>query len=199
MNELQNKYGQRDGHCGFQIFGFPSNQFGYQEPAENFELLNCLKYVRPGYGFVPSFPLAAKGDVNGINEHSIYTFLKARCPTPFGLIANRSDITWSPLRNNDISWNFQKWLIKHDGQPFRRYTSRTTPQAIEEDINTLINECTNALMNKNAASSANTTAAAPAASNQAQQFASSQQQVVQRQQTLVNGKKKKRSLFDLFW
>lgn len=60
-----------------------------------------------------------------------------------GLIANRSDVTWTPIRNNDISWNFQKWLIKHDGQPFRRYTSRTTPQAIEEDIKQLLNECSN--------------------------------------------------------
>ena len=30
MNELQQKYGNRSGHCSLQIFGFPSNQFGYQ-------------------------------------------------------------------------------------------------------------------------------------------------------------------------
>lgn len=76
---------------------------------------------------------------------------KARCASPMGLIANRSDVTWTPIRNNDISWNFQKWLIRHDGHPFRRYTSRTTPQAIENDITELLKEC-------NALSIGNTTA-----------------------------------------
>ena len=70
---------------------------------------------------------------------------KARCPAPMGLIANRSDITWQPIRNNDISWNFQKWLIKHDGQPYKRYTSRTKPEAIEEDIVMLLDQCTAAV------------------------------------------------------
>lgn len=140
MNILQQNYGDRSG-CKLQVFGFPSNQFGYQEPAENFELMNCLKYVRPGYGFVPNFPLAGKGHVNGINESPVFTYLKARCPAPMGLIANRTDITWTPIRNNDISWNFQKWLIKSDGHPYRRYTSRTTPESVKKDIEMLLTEC----------------------------------------------------------
>jgi len=155
MNELQQKYGNRSGHCSLQIFGFPSNQFGYQEPAENHELMNCIKYVRPGFGFVPAFPLAKKGDVNGMYEQPIYTFLKARCPAPMGLIANRSDITWQPIRNNDISWNFQKWLIKHDGQPYKRYTSRTTPESIEDDIAMLLDQCTAAVYGSGNATSSN--------------------------------------------
>lgn len=149
MNELQDRYGPsyaKDNHpskphCHLQIFGFPCNQFGYQEPAENAELMNCLKYVRPGFGYVPSFPLAGKMDVNGKDESPVFTFLKGRCPSPMGLIANRTDITWTPIRNNDISWNFQKWLIHSNGQPFKRYTSRTTPQMVEEDIKDLLKEC----------------------------------------------------------
>lgn len=188
MNELQMKYGNRSGHCKLQLFGFPSNQFGYQEPAENFELKNCLKYVRPGDGFVPTFPLAGKGDVNGVNENPVFTFLKARCPAPMGLIANRSDITWTPIRNNDISWNFQKWLIKPDGQPFKRYTSRTTPQAIEEDINTILNECTDKL-NQNQQS---TQQPAQQSTQQLAQQAAQQPAI----QLDHQGKKKKRSLFD---
>jgi glutathione peroxidase len=149
MNELQEKYGPEyatNNHpdkpeCHLQFFGFPSNQFGYQEPAENFELMNTLKYVRPGYGFVPKFPLAGKADVNGKDELPIFTFLKGRCPTPMGLIANRTDITWTPIRNNDISWNFQKWLIASDGHPYRRYTSRTTPAMLEDDIKILLDKC----------------------------------------------------------
>ena len=60
-----------------------------------------------------------------------------------GLIANRTEITWTPIRNNDISWNFQKCLIHSNGHPYKRYTSRTTPEAIEEDIKLLLQECEN--------------------------------------------------------
>lgn len=149
MNELQEKYGPEYAktnhphkpHCHVQFFGFPCNQFGYQEPAENFELMNCLKYVRPGYGFVPNFPLSGKMKVNGKDEDPVFTFLKSRCAAPMGLIANRTDITWTPIRNNDISWNFAKWLIGSDGHPYRRYTSRTKPQMIEEDVLDLIGKC----------------------------------------------------------
>lgn len=188
MNELQEKYRNSSKRCQLQIFGFPSNQFGYQEPAENFELLNCIKYVRPGYGFVPAFPLAGKGDVNGVNENPVFTFLKARCPAPMGLIANRSDITWTPIRNNDISWNFQKWLIKSDGQPFKRYTSRTTPQAIEDDINLILDECENKL------NQTQTVHQSPQPVQPAQQPVQQFVQPVQQP-----GRKKRRSLFDIIW
>ena len=76
------------------------------------------------------------------HKMSKYNFMfQARCPSPFGLIANRTDITWTPIRNNDISWNFSKWLIDHTGQPFRRYTSRTEPNLMREDIKNLIKAC----------------------------------------------------------
>ena len=53
--------------------------FFQQEPASNAtEILNSLKYVRPGNGFVPSFPLYQKLEVNGENEHPVFTFLKVR-------------------------------------------------------------------------------------------------------------------------
>ena len=58
------------------VLGFPSNNFGLQEPAKNPEILNGVKYVRPGGGFVPKFDLMAKGDVNGANEYPLFTFLK---------------------------------------------------------------------------------------------------------------------------
>ena len=57
------------------------------------------------------------------------------------MIANRTDITWTPIRNNDISWNFSKWLIDHNGQPFRRYTPRTTPQQMRDDVEELLKAC----------------------------------------------------------
>lgn len=61
------------------IIGFPCNQFGHQEPADNeTELLNGLHYVRPGDSYTPKFTLMKKIDVNGVNETSFYTYLKVK-------------------------------------------------------------------------------------------------------------------------
>ena len=38
--------------------------------------MNGIKYVNPGGGFVPNFPLTAKSDVNGAKQHPLYTYLK---------------------------------------------------------------------------------------------------------------------------
>lgn len=79
QDELRTPEGSAADSCGLRIIGFPCNQFGFQEPAENkYELLNGLKYVRPGYGFVPNFPLLERRDVNGEKEDKIYTFFKVR-------------------------------------------------------------------------------------------------------------------------
>ena len=63
----------------FDILAFPCNQFGLQEPGENDEILNGIKYVRPGSGYEPKFEIAVKIDVNGPGEHPLYTYLKVRC------------------------------------------------------------------------------------------------------------------------
>ena len=47
-----------------------------QEPGTEEEILNGVKNVRPGGGFVPNFQLFAKIEVNGENEHPLYTYLK---------------------------------------------------------------------------------------------------------------------------
>uniref|UniRef100_A0A8B9UH95 glutathione peroxidase n=1 Tax=Anas zonorhyncha TaxID=75864 RepID=A0A8B9UH95_9AVES len=72
LNALQNELGP----YGLVVLGFPSNQFGKQEPGQNSEILPALKYVRPGGGFVPNFQLFQKGDVNGAKEQKVYSFLK---------------------------------------------------------------------------------------------------------------------------
>lgn len=77
MNVLKDRFS--NGTCDFEILAFPCHQFGREEPGKNeYEVLNGLKYVRPGYGYVPNFPLFNKSDVNGVNESGIYTFLKVR-------------------------------------------------------------------------------------------------------------------------
>jgi len=57
---------------------FPCNQFNMQEPGENHEILNGLKYVRPGNNFTPhqNLHIYGKLEVNGENVHPLYRFLK---------------------------------------------------------------------------------------------------------------------------
>lgn len=107
---------------GFTILGFPSNQFGKQEPGERHEILPGLKYVRPGKGFVPNFLLFEKADVNGKNEQPVYTFLKSSCPPVGGTFGDASGrLFWEPINVNDIKWNFEKFLVGPDGRPVMRW------------------------------------------------------------------------------
>lgn len=74
MNPLVDMYN----NLGFYITGFPCNQFNMQEPAKNHEILNGIKYVRPGNGFTPAqnFHIYGKLQVNGDGAHPMYKFLK---------------------------------------------------------------------------------------------------------------------------
>ncbi|KAB1277182.1 Glutathione peroxidase 2 [Camelus dromedarius] len=113
-----------------------------QENCQNEEILNSLKYVRPGGGFQPTFTLVQKCDVNGQNEHPVFAYLKDKLPypydDPFSLMTDPKFIIWSPVRRSDVSWNFEKFLIGPEGEPFRRY-SRTFPTInIEPDIKRLL-------------------------------------------------------------
>jgi len=120
------------------IFGFPCPQFLNQEPGRNDEVLNCLKYVRPGGNYVPTFYLSEKIMVNGDDIHPMYTFLKGVCPQPATTIPLAPYISWSPVTPNDITWNFEKFLIDKNGVPFRRYEPTTPPLALLDDINFLL-------------------------------------------------------------
>lgn len=76
LNRLQEKYGNSQ-RCGLKILAVPCNQFAHQEPGQTAdEILNGLKYVRPGRGFEPHMALLKKRDVNGRNEDYMYTWLK---------------------------------------------------------------------------------------------------------------------------
>lgn len=128
----------------------------------NHETLNILKYVRPGGGFVPKFPVFGKVEVNGLNEEPLFTYLKVLLHVLFTyskywddsfckyfirsalknlphtilisflvcqqeslpfvnpVIGDIKKFYWSPIKVNDIRWNFEKFLIDADGMPFRR-------------------------------------------------------------------------------
>ena len=68
-------------------------------------------------------------------------FRQARCPSPSSAINEISDIYYTPVRNDDISWNFEKILLDHKGQPWKRYTSAVEPEDLVRDIEELINRC----------------------------------------------------------
>ncbi|NXK47675.1 GPX3 peroxidase, partial [Chauna torquata] len=130
LNALQNELGP----YGLVILGFPSNQFGKQEPGQNSEILPALKYVRPGGGFVPNFQLFQKGDVNGAKEQKVYSFLKNSCPPVAEEFGNPKNLFWEPLRNHDIKWNFEKFLVGPDGVPVMRWYHRANIATVKNDI-----------------------------------------------------------------
>jgi len=132
-NQLMTKFPQ------MIVFGFPCPQFVNQEPGRNDEILNCLKYVRPGNNYVPEFYLSEKIDVNGADVHPLFAFLKGVCPQP-GATIPRFPITpsWSPVTPNDITWNFEKFLIDKNGIPYKRYEPTDPPLSLVNDIALLL-------------------------------------------------------------
>ena len=111
LEALYRKYKDR----GFEVLGFPCNQFGAQEPG-NAEQIKSFCETR----FDVSFPLFAKIDVNGPSTHPLYEFLKSAEP---GLLGTEA-----------IKWNFTKFLVAKDGSVRKRYAPQTKPEAIAADI-----------------------------------------------------------------
>ncbi|XP_076075994.1 glutathione peroxidase-like [Mytilus galloprovincialis] len=80
-----------------------------QEPADTgLEILNALRYVRPGAGYDPNFAVMGKVDVNGANEHPLFTYLKVD--------RFEDNLFYSPLKNEDIRWNFEQFIIDRNGK-----------------------------------------------------------------------------------
>jgi len=131
LNVLQEKY--KD--AGLVIVGFPCNQFGKQEPGGNAdEIWNGIKNVRPGGGYEPNFPLSKKIDVNGKDADPFFVFLNGVCHEPIDEFNPKEMLFYDPLKNNDVRWNFEKYLIGKDGVPIKRYNPMHLPQEIEDDI-----------------------------------------------------------------
>lgn len=107
---------------GFEVLGFPSNQFGQQEPGTAEEIgVFCSK----NYGV--SFPIFAKIDVNGRDAHPLYKFLRRRRPGILG-----------PLDAGRIKWNFTKFLVDRNGNVVARYGSSKEPKALIPAIERLL-------------------------------------------------------------
>jgi len=137
MNELVRKFGDR-----LQVLAFPCNQFGHQENGDEQEILNTLKYVRPGNGYEPEYPVFSKIQVNGSGAHPLFVFLRESLPAPADnpktLMVHTDNFIWTPVCRSDISWNFEKFIVRADGVPFRRYSPKYETRLVQKDIEELI-------------------------------------------------------------
>ena len=111
---------------GFEILGFPANDFGAQEPGTHEEI---EEFCKLNYGV--SFPLFAKGDVTGANQQPLYAELTKAAPTKQGDVEGMKErfkgYGMTPNDDPEVLWNFEKFLIGKDGQVAARFAPATTP------------------------------------------------------------------------
>ena len=107
------------GDRGFEVLGFPCNQFMNQDPANEDAI---SQFCSLNYGV--SFPMFAKVDVNGDGAHPLFQFLKREAR---GLMGSEK-----------VKWNFTKFLVNRDGQVIRRYAPTAKPADIRADIEKLL-------------------------------------------------------------
>jgi len=115
LEKLYETYRER----GFMVLGFPSNQFGKQEPGSNEEIIFFCQGT-----YDVQFDMFAKIDVNGDNAIPLYKYLKKE----------QSGFLWT----ESIKWNFTKFLVDRNGNVVKRYGSSTKPESIKEDIEALL-------------------------------------------------------------
>jgi glutathione peroxidase len=108
LQKLHDKYSAR----GFEVLGFPCNQFAGQEPGSAQEI---AEFCERNYGV--TFPLFAKIDVNGANRAPLYAWLTAQETQPDG--------------PGDVMWNFGKFLVDKQGKVIARFNPRVAPEAAE--------------------------------------------------------------------
>ena len=100
---------------GFEVLGFPCDQFGHQEPGDEAEIKNFCSLT-----YDVTFPMFAKVEVNGSGAHPLYDWLRKEKSGMLGIGA--------------IKWNFTKFLVDKDGKVIRRYAPTDTPESIEKDL-----------------------------------------------------------------
>ena len=100
---------------GLVVLGFPSNEFGGQDPGSNNEIAS---FCQLNYGV--GFPMMAKVKVNGAEAHPLFAWLKDEAP---GLLGSKG-----------IKWNFTKFLVGRDGRVLKRYAPQDAPEKLAADI-----------------------------------------------------------------
>ena len=100
---------------GLVVVGFPSNEFGAQDPGSNDDIAS---FCQLNYGV--SFPMMGKVQVNGTNAHPLWKWLTKESP---GLLGSQS-----------VKWNFTKFLVGRDGRVLGRYAPTDSPESMRADI-----------------------------------------------------------------
>ncbi|OZB05994.1 MAG: glutathione peroxidase, partial [Marinobacter sp. 34-60-7] len=103
------------GGRGFEVLGFPCNQFLNQDPGNNDRI---SEFCSLNYGV--TFPMFAKIEVNGDGTHPLFQFLKKQAK---GLMGSEK-----------VKWNFTKFLVDKNGNVVERYAPTTDPMDIAKDI-----------------------------------------------------------------
>jgi glutathione peroxidase len=111
LEALQKRFHDR----GFNVLGFPCNQFGGQEPGSAEEI---GAFCTTNFGV--DFPMYAKIDVNGPDADPLYKWLKGEKK---GILGSEA-----------IKWNFTKFLIGRDGEVIERFAPTTEPKDIAKAI-----------------------------------------------------------------
>ena len=114
------------GPQGFEVLGFPCNQFGAQEPGGAAEIAS---FCAANYGV--SFPMFAKIDVNGRGAHPLFAYLKREKP---GL-----GLPWL-WDGESIKWNFTKFLVDRRGLVRERHSPAASPESLRGDIERLLKD-----------------------------------------------------------
>jgi glutathione peroxidase len=95
---------------GFNVLGFPCNDFGQQEPGTNEEIKT---FCSTKYNV--TFPLFDKVHVKGAAQHPLFATLTGK----------------NAAYPGDIQWNFGKFLIGRDGKVLKRFEPKVAPDAPE--------------------------------------------------------------------
>jgi len=115
---------------GFEVLGFPANDFGAQEPGSNEEIATFCSTEYP-----VTFPLFAKIPVTGPDKAPLYAGLIEALPDHIVYGEWREGLAkWSaangfpgPNPLPELLWNFEKFLLGRDGTPLARFAPDTPP------------------------------------------------------------------------
>jgi len=122
LEELQRRYGEQ----GFEVLGFPSNDFGAQEPGTDEEIAQFCST-----NFQTSFPLFAKGPVTGEEKQPLYAALTEAVPSKQGDVEGMKErfrgYGMTPNDDPEVLWNFEKFLVGRQGEVIARFAPGTVP------------------------------------------------------------------------
>ena len=104
LEELYEKYKDK----GFVILGFPSNDFGKQEPGDE---KTIAAFCEKNYGV--TFPMMSKIETKGDGQSPIYAWLTEK--------------KLNGVLDSKVKWNFQKYLIDEQGRLVTMYPSAQEP------------------------------------------------------------------------